>query len=81
MFAPPARLIHSVLADYVRVSMDHMPYAFFAATKTVSYAVTNVSTAPMSTVRLNAFDGNKFYRKVRILLVSNGTRKINHYKK
>ena len=60
---PPAKLIMTILADYMRVSMDIHPYQFYANTKTAGFAVTNFADAPLSTIRLNAADGNKFYKK------------------
>ena len=69
MFAPPARFLLTVMADYMRVSMDAQPYAFYCCTKTLAYAVTNANTAPMETVRLNAPDGCKFYKKVSTLVI------------
>ena len=42
--------------------MDIHPYHFYANTKTAGFAVTNFADAPMSTIRLNAADGHKFYK-------------------
>ena len=63
-FTSPAKRIQLVLNEYVRVSMDYLPYAFFCLTKTSVLAVTQAAENPMTTVRLNAYDGGKFYKKV-----------------
>ena len=44
--------------------MDAQPYAFYCSTKTLGYALTKANTIPMETIRLNATDGHKFYKKV-----------------
>ena len=63
-YNPPARRVQMVLNDYLRVSMDYLPYAFYSTSKTSIFAVTNAAEAPVVTVRLNAYDGYKFYKKV-----------------
>ena len=60
---PPAKIILTVLSDYMRVSMDLHPYHFYSATKTVTFAATNSSDAPLSTIRLNTPNGTKYYKK------------------
>ena len=67
MFKPPALLVQAVLSDYVRVSTDFRPYSFFANTKTTAFTVVNAFEKPMVTVRLNGYDGAKFYKKVSTL--------------
>ena len=63
-FTSPSKRIQLVLNEYVRVSTDFLPYAFFSLTKTSVLAVTQAAESPMTTVRLNAYDGGKFYKKV-----------------
>lgn len=63
-FTAPAKRIQLVLNDYARVSMDYLPYAFFCTTKTSVLAVTHAAEEPVETIRLNAYDGRKFYKKV-----------------
>ena len=58
----PCRGIFSILADYLRVSSDHLPYCFLDQMKSVAYATSNASDDPMSTVRLHARNGSKDYK-------------------
>ena len=68
-FDPPAQGIQMLLNNYVRVSADYLPYAFYSSTKLSAYAVTNAAETPQSTVRLNADNGAKFYKKVGNLVI------------
>lgn len=67
-FTSPAKRIQLVLNEYVRVSTDFLPYAFFCLTKTSVLAVTQAAENPMSTIRLNCYDGSKFYKKVFLIM-------------
>ena len=58
-FRVPCRSICSILADYLRVSSDHLPYCFIEQTKSIAYATSNASDDPMTTVRLHARNGSK----------------------
>ena len=63
-FNPPARRVQMILNDYMRVSMDFKPYAFYSTSKTSVFAVTHASEVPMANIRVNAYDGWCFYKKV-----------------
>ena len=66
VFVPPARQIQIILNDFMRVSQDSYPYSFFSTTKTATFAASNVTEAPMSTIRLVGTDGFKRYKKVKL---------------
>ena len=53
-----------ILNDYVRCSMDFMPYSFFNAHRTSAMASTNAAEPPLVKVDLQAYDGTKQYLKV-----------------
>lgn len=63
-YNPPARRVQMVLNDYMRVSSDFLPYAFYSSSKTSVFAVTHAAEAPVTKIRLNAYDGYCFYKKV-----------------
>lgn len=56
-----------VLNDYMRVSMDYLPYCFYSTSKTSIFAVTHAAETPMDNIRVNAYDGWRFYKKVKFL--------------
>ena len=60
----PCRSTFSILADYLRVASDHLPYCFLDQMKSVGYATSNASDDPMSTVRLHARNGSKDFKVV-----------------
>ena len=62
----PCRSVDSILSDYTRVAMDHLPYCFFMTTKTLVFASSHVSDKPMQTIKLNARNGSKMYKLVSI---------------
>ena len=59
VFHAPCRTIDSLLKDYVRVSCDYLPYCFYSTTKTLAYATTRNTDAPLVRVKLNTRDGAK----------------------
>lgn len=59
-----------MLNDYVRVAQDFAPYAFYASTRMNCFAVTNAAENPQTTMRLNAENGAKFYKKVCFIIVA-----------
>ena len=66
-FDPPTRLISIILGDYVRCSMDFLPYSFFALHKTTAMASIGAAETPVFKVNLQAYDGNKTMLKVKHL--------------
>lgn len=44
--------------------MDFKPYAFYSSSKTTVFAVTHAAEVPMANIRVNAYDGSCFYKKV-----------------
>ena len=67
-FVIPCRSVDSILADYTRISQDFLPYCFFMSTKTLAFSTIHVTDKPMQTVKLNARNGSKTYKLVRLIL-------------
>ena len=63
-FTVPCRSVDSILADYIRISQDYLPYCFFVTTKTLAFSTSHVTDKPMQTVRLNARNGSKTLKLV-----------------